>query len=229
MKRILLITGIIITCGVTVFSQMTTPVRIKAGEDLYQKLAREIYLYPSFKKGMVLFKDGHKNQADLNFNFLNGEMQFIDEKGDTLSLAEERTISDITIGKDSFFYDDGYLQLIAGNETVKLVRRQRIRIIDQQKVGAYDQPSSAGAITSYNTLPNQIRNFKLDVRQDVIMGKQTTYYIGDRYNRFFRVTKKNLLKNFPKKETELNNYLKGNNVDFENEVHLSKILEILKS
>lgn len=228
MKSNLSILFIMMACSATIFAQMSSPVRVKAGEDLYEKLAKEIYLYPAFNKGIILFKDGKMSQANFNYNMLNGEMQFIDAKGDTLSLANELTIKYVTIAEDSFFYGDGYLRLIAENESAKIAKKQVIKVIDKQKIGAYDQPSSAGSVTSYSSLSNELRNYKLDTRQDILLAKQTSFYLGDKYNNFFRYTKKNVFKNFPKKEKELNEYLKTNNVNFDKEEDLVRLLAVLK-
>jgi hypothetical protein len=229
MKSILSILFIMMVCNATLFAQMSSPVRVKAGEDLYEKLAKEIYLYPAFNKGIISFKDGKMSQANFNYNMLNGEMQFIDAKGDTLSLANEFTIKYVTIAEDSFFYGDGYLRLIAENESAKIAKKQVIKVIDKQKIGAYDQPSSAGAVTSYSSISNELRNYKLNTRQDVLLAKQTSFYIGDKYNNFFKATKKNVLKNFPKKQQELNEHFKNNNVNFDKEEDLTKLIAVLKN
>ncbi len=60
------------------------------------------------------------------------------------------------------------------------------------------------------------------------LAKQTSFYLGDKYNNFFRYTKKNVFKNFPKKEKELNEYLKTNNVNFDKEEDLVRLLAVLK-
>jgi hypothetical protein len=209
------------------YTQMTSPIRVKAGEDLYDKLASEIFLYPGFTRGIVQFRDGRMNQATLNYNMLIGEMQFINDKNDTLALANELTIKYITIAKDSFYFSGGYLQFISGNASAKLVKKQIIKIVDQEKIGAYDQPTSTGAITSYSSIAGDLKTFKLDVRQDVVLAKLTTYYFADKYNNFFKATKKNVLKYFPKKERELSDYVKSNNINFENENDLLKLLAFL--
>ena len=227
MKNVLFPVFIWMLCSFSILAQDSKPIRVKAGEDIYQKLAKEIYLYPQFTQGTIYFRNGNTNLAYFNYNRMNGEMQFITDKADTLSVANEATIKYINVAKDSFFYSDGYLQLVIGNNAAKLARKQVIKIIDQQKIGAYDQPTSAGAITSYSSLNNDLRFYKLDIKQDVILGQQTTYFFGDKYNNFFRANKRNLLKNFSKKEKELTNYLKENSVDFNKEEDLAKLIVLL--
>ncbi len=229
MKSILSVLFMMTICSATTLAQMSSPIRVKAGEDLYEKLAKEIYLYPSFTNGTIVFRDGKINQTNFNYNMLNGEIQFVADKGDTLSLANELTIKYVNIAKDTFFYSGGYLQLVSGNESAKVARKTLIKIVDHQKIGAYDQPVSAGSVTSYNSMSSELRSYKLDVRQDVILAKETILYIGDRYNNFFRATRKNVFRNFSKKENELNEYFKSHNVNFGKEQDLAELVAILKN
>jgi len=152
---------------------------------MIEVLAKRIYRYPVFTSGVIYFKDGNTPSALLNYNFLLGEMQFIAPKGDTLSIANEKTIKLITIKDDSFYYDKGYLELIMTGSVVKLVMKQKINVTGTQKIGAYDQPSAVSSISSYTTFSSGPRSYKLNVRQDVLLSKETSYYLGDKFNHFF--------------------------------------------
>src|SRR3990170_3843150 len=124
MKTIVLVfAGCLLVTGL--FAQQSNKILIKAGEDIASSLAKEVYLFPDFTTGVVVSKDGSTSKGLLNYNMLNEEMQFIAPKGDTLSLAEEHTIKFIALGKDSFFYDHAYLQLVASNPVVKLAVKHR--------------------------------------------------------------------------------------------------------
>ncbi len=78
---------------------------VKASQDIKEVLSPSArFRYPEFILGNVYFKDGTNSQAPLNLNSLNEEMQFINHKGDTLSIAIERTIKYLTINIDIFYY-----------------------------------------------------------------------------------------------------------------------------
>ncbi|HET9435110.1 MAG TPA: hypothetical protein VFO37_15195, partial [Chitinophagaceae bacterium] len=86
---------------------------IRAGTSVNESVStKDLYQYPQFVFGKVFFKPGDSAMAKLNYNRLFDEMQFIDFKGDTLSIANEATIRLIRINNDVFYYDNGYVQLI---------------------------------------------------------------------------------------------------------------------
>src|ERR1700733_8916449 len=176
MKYIISLSLLFLVLNQNSWAQGSKPIRVKAGEDIREVLTPEyLYRYPQFISGTVFFKNGTQSTAKLNYNIIISEIQFIDPKGDTLSLANEETINYITIGNDSFYYDKGYVEVIAGNVETKLARKQVIRM-DEQKIGGYDQPSSSSSVTSFNTLSMDSRYNKLTVRQDVVLSKAALYY-----------------------------------------------------
>src|SRR5436305_8078222 len=92
---------------------------VKAGEDIKESLPDSIkFLYPQFTSGLVYFKDGKISKAQLNYNLLVEEMQFIDNGNDT-AIANEATIKFIAIDTDAFYYDKAYLQTIMNTSSVK--------------------------------------------------------------------------------------------------------------
>jgi len=208
---VLLFAGCLLVTGLS--AQQTHKILIKAGDDIGIALAKEVYLFSDFTIGMVGLKDGSASKGLLNYNMLNEEMQFIATKGDTLSLAEEHTIKFVTVGVDSFFYDHGYLQLIASSAVVKLAVKQRLKVIDKQRIGAYNQPSPTGSIEAQNTYNSGAISHRLNVREDILMAKQTDYYLGDKYNHFVSANKKNLVKLFSKKQDEIEDFLRTKRID----------------
>ncbi len=60
------------------------------------------------------------------------------------------------------------------------------------------------------------------------MGKYRTLYIGDKYNHFLPVNKKNLQEIYAKREKEIAVYLKENNVNFFNEEDVQKLINYFK-
>ncbi|RYY88609.1 MAG: hypothetical protein EOO15_08430, partial [Chitinophagaceae bacterium] len=98
----------------------------------------DIFKYPEFAAGTVYFKNGAATNGKLNYSYLAGAVQFIDPKGDTLSLNDDDQIGLVTIGKDSFYYYKAYLQLI---ERVPdgggLYQKEFLRVANIRKVGLY--------------------------------------------------------------------------------------------
>jgi len=202
---------------------------VKAGDEIKDAVSADIkYRYPTFATGTVYFKDGTSSSALLDFNLLNEEMQFINPNGDTLSLANEATIKYITINNDSFYYAKGYLELVSANSFMKLAKKQRLKIGDVKRLGGYDQPSSTSAITSYSSLSVGNQVTKINQRADILLAKETTFYIGDNYNSFVASTKRNIIKMFPRKESEIDHFLNENKIRFNNQDDLIKLVTFLQ-
>ncbi|MEP6750019.1 MAG: hypothetical protein ABJB86_19930, partial [Bacteroidota bacterium] len=73
-----------------------------------------IYQFPMFTDGTVVLRNGIVYAAQLNYNVLGDEMQFINEKGDTLGIADPLTINFISLQDHKFYYEkDHYLQTIS--------------------------------------------------------------------------------------------------------------------
>jgi hypothetical protein len=230
MKPLLLLLFILIGCS-DLPAQDSTLVTIKAGNKVKDVLTpAEIFSYPQFTNGKVFFKDGTKAVAKMNYTRLTDQMLFIDPKGDTLELADEKTIRFITIDKDTIYYDEGYIRLIANNGVVKLGEKQLWVVADVQKIGTHNTPKSSVAITSLSTYSDEgtrAKSYDLVLNQDLIIRKETLYYLGDSYNRFARAGKKKLLLLFPKEQMSLENYLKENKVNFDKKEDLEKLVQFL--
>jgi hypothetical protein len=77
-----------ILLGVAAIAQHPKTYTVPAGVEVKEIVpANEIYQFPEFLQGLVIFKDGKSAPGKLNYNRLRAEIQFIDPKGDTLSLA----------------------------------------------------------------------------------------------------------------------------------------------
>ena len=113
MKLFFLLSAFVFLLNAIVSAQKRKTYIINPGVKATEAIPKdELFLYPGFTPGMVYFKSETHSPGLLNYNFLIAEMQFIDLKGDTLSLADENTIGYITINTDTFYYDNGYLKFI---------------------------------------------------------------------------------------------------------------------
>ena len=203
---------------------------VKAGTSVNESVSIAVlYQYPQFVYGKVFFKPGDSTAALLNYHKLLDEMQFIDVKGDTLSIVNAGLIKSIRINNDVFYYDEGYVKLLKDTNGIKLAAKQTIRVTRKNKIGGYDIANPTSAIESYGTLIDQKGIFNLVPREDLTLAKKTLYYFGDKYNQFIWATRKNLLRQFSKHSGTLNAYLKDNSVNFESREDMEKLLQFLAS
>ena len=203
--------------------------KVNPGEKVYDVIPKnDMYKYPEFRQAIVLLKDGTYGSAKVNYNSLFAEMQFIDPKGDTLSLADENNIISIAVKKDTFYYDNGYMELMAGYNKVKLARRRLIDFSNREKIGALDI-ANAGEIETYTTVSSRTYMKDLIAKEVLTFSERTIYFFGDRFNHFFLANKKNLLKMYAKQQTKISDYLKTNPVNFTDENDLERLVIFLQA
>jgi len=226
-NRLLAILGVMLCCySLNAQNEQWT---VKPGEDVDTTLPADVkFHYPKFTLGNVFFRDGSVSGALLDYDMLSGKMQFIAPKGDTLELANEATIKYIVINNDTFFYDKVYMQLVAGNTTAKLSKKEKLRVLDIKKAGGYGGVSSTSAIATVNTMRVNGQATSLTMQQEITFTKETSYYIGDAFNHFLPANKKNIIKLFGKKQNAIEQYLKDNKVEFNKEEDLKALISFLE-
>ncbi|HVG15322.1 MAG TPA: hypothetical protein VM935_10180, partial [Chitinophagaceae bacterium] len=146
-------------------AQDSTLVVVEPGQNLYHLVTPgKRYRFPKFTTGKIFFRDGSIiSNALLNYNFLNGELEFLTSKGDTLSIATDQmlNIKHVAIDSTSFYYDQGYLELVASSTMGRVLKRERYEVYKREKIGAYDQPTSTSSINTPGAFYN--RNGKADL------------------------------------------------------------------
>lgn len=202
---------------------------VKSGETYNEAIPPGVrYCYPQFVVGNVFYRDGTASSARLDYNYLLGEMQFIAANNDTLSLDNERTIKMITINNDTFYYSRVYVELLASQPLVKLAKSEKIKLGDTKKIGAYNQATSSSAITTVSSFYTNTGVSILSQRQDLVLYKETAFYIGDSYNNFLEASKKNVMKLFGRQNALIESYLKENNTRFNKEEDLNLLINYLQ-
>jgi len=190
-----------------------------------------VYYYPNFMSGESFFKDGTTAKGRLNYNILNEEVEFISARGDTMAIAKEQmlNIKYLKIDTTNFYYDHGYLRKLKENKEGKLAARQYWVVVKRQKIGGYGEPISSTAAIFSATFYHIFGTFtpNLVMQENITLAKKSVYYFGDQYNLFLPANKKNLLKLFPHKKNQLENYLKSNDVDFDKLEDIEKLFDIL--
>jgi len=229
--RSLLLLFIILISYTDLSAQDSTFVTIKTGQNVKDVLTTsDIYHYPKFINGKVFLRDGSMAVGKMNYNRLYGQMLFINPIGDTLALADEKNIKFIVIDKDTFYYDGGYLRLMANGGVVKLTEKQIWVLADIRKIGTHNRPTTTFAVTSFSSYTDgrdAAKSKDLIMNEDVVLRKETQYYFGDKYNLFVPASKKGLLQLFPKEQQEIDNYLKENKVNFNKRDDIEKLYQFL--
>lgn len=203
-------------------------IRVKGGEDIQKAIAMgDRYRYPTFQNGTVRFHSGKSISSLLNYNLLLGEIHFISPTKDTLALANENTIKEIKIANNLFYFspENGYLEIIAEGNSLKVAVKQIFRVAGVEKMGAYEQSSAVSSIKNYSVLSSTNGSIqKLEAKGDIVLSKEKLHFFIDQNNRFYKATKSTLFKIFPKHKREIETYIKENHIDFKDDNHLKKII-----
>ena len=223
---LLLFIGLLLAA--TLPAQNNNTLLVKAGTTIKESIPpAELYHFAAFRSGKIYFKDGKSAGGLMNYHRLLDELQFINSKGDTLAVDNEPTIELVVLDRDTFYYDGSYIKLLHTDGDAKLGVKQWLKLIDRQKTGGYNQPSTTSAITGFSSFDDGRRLYDLVVREDLILNREQQYYFGNKFNHFVPVNKKNIFDLYPKHEAALREYLKNEKVDFKKGADLQKLFAFL--
>jgi hypothetical protein len=186
---------------------------------------KEKYRYPEFISGKVIFKNGMNTEAKLNYNFLTKEMQYLHEK-DTLAIANETDILQVTIAGDTYLFDKDYLELI-NNGKIMVAVKQYFRLAEVQKRDSYGSAGSNSATDSYSSIQTEGRTYNLITNEDRIYHKISDFFLATSSSGFIPFTKKKVMQLFPKNRKAIDDYLKSNRVDFDSREDLIRFAKYL--
>lgn len=191
-----------------------------AGESLSEV---SYYLFPSFKVATVKFKNGGELVSQLNFNMLICQIQFIDPKGDTLNLAKLEDIDEIDFDSTSFFYNQGYYQVVSKSDIADLAILRKVSY-EPVKIGALGLRNHSGTGTEgYGSFLDNSTEKKLTLNEDVDITRQTTFFLLTANGEKTKANRSGFLKIFSKNNQLIKTYIKESKPDFNKENDL-KIL-----
>jgi hypothetical protein len=172
-----------------------------------------------------MFNNGNVNSGRFNYNILLGEMEFIQLR-DTLSINNKKDISLIAVALDTFFYDNGYIEMILGGP-VKVGYMQNFKLKEIQKKGAMGTINRSSSIDTYNSMSLTGNFYQLIPNEDWVFQKKEQYYFSTSARGFIQFNKKNVIKAFQQKEDAVKDYLKSNKIDFDSRKDLLKLADYL--
>jgi hypothetical protein len=203
-------------------------ITVKAGTKILNYFPiKTRYRYPDFSDGQLMFKNGKVNSGRFNYNILTGEMEFLQSR-DTLSIIDKKDIRFLVIAQDTFFYDNGYIEVISGGP-VKVGLMQNIKLKEIQRKGAFGTTNRNSSIDAYNSMSLTGNFYELIPNEDWVFQKTEKYFISASANGFVQFSKKNVIEAFPQKEDAVKAYLKSNKVDFNSRKDLFRLADYLRS
>jgi len=225
-RTFLLISLFFVQC--CLIAQEYQPITVRAGTNLRDYFpASQRYLYPDFTQGTVLFKNHMINPCLFNYNVLTNEIEFIRSK-DTLIFFTKKEIDLIAVARDTFYYKDGYLQLIlSGPLRVYLKRSMVIKNILKQ--GAMGTVNRSAASEAYDFVITSKISIDLKPVDDMVLQRKDEYFFSTSGNEYIPFTKKNILRALPLKGGDIRKFLNTNKIDFESQNDLLRLADLVST
>lgn len=196
---------------------------IPGGNEAWVNFMQEMYVYPSFEKGMVEYRNGQLFTPRMNYNRVLETIQFINDNNDTLVLANEDYIKVAVIGNDVYMFLPHCLKTVASHTTVALYKHEKLRIADIRRKGAFGIPNSASAIDSYNQVYTWMGSYQLNLNELLLLNKETTFYISGRNFDVVPASRKNVLQLFSKNDKQIRDFIDSKKTSFSNEKDLIEL------
>ncbi len=201
-----------------VYSQAAPLFKLRAHTDVTKATwwdTDSIYRFPDFQYGRVTFFTGFSpdKMIRLNYNLYFGQMDLINEKGDTVQIVPSKELKLIDVGGHIFFYDTrkGYIEILLQAPVALGVWT----ILRTEKMD-YVSGSIEGSVG-------------VDIRgrpsvYDRYYRKTDTYFFIDEKNKLYKAIKPFILKLFPSHKEDINEYLQQNSIDFNSEKDLVNLV-----
>jgi hypothetical protein len=220
MKKMLIIM-FLTACSVLNYAQtLQERKHIPGGNEAWVNLMKEMYVYPSFEKGIVEYRNGQLFNPRMNYNRVLETIQFINENNDTLALANEDYIKVVTIGSDVYMFLPHCLKTVASHTTVALYKHEKLRIADFRRKGAFGIPNGSSAIDSYNQVYTWMGSYQLNPNELLLLSKATTFYFSGRNFDVVPASRKNVLQLFSKNDKQIKEFIESKKTSFSNEKDL---------
>ena len=208
--------SILVFSHADVFAQTQKFYTIQPGGNLLDVVPKsDTYEFPQFEQGIVFLKSGVNSAAKLNYHLIFEEILFIDANGDTVTIANPEEVKHIYIGKDQFYYaENRFVKLDTTIGDVKLAVSGFFTTVNTKKIGAFGTNTEGAGISQGGFIAPDGRKMNLTPNVITTIAYRKALYIGNRFNHFVPVNRKNILSIYPEKENQLKQYLDGNKVNF---------------
>lgn len=159
---------------------------------------------------------GNKIKTKLNFNLLTEKMIF-DNNGTKLAIKNIQDIDTVFVANKKFLVKNDLFFEVIYNADFDLYVEHKGKLKEEGKKSGYGGTSRTASITSYSSINKDDRLNELDVPYGFKVENYNYYWLykQKKYKKFISV--KQLTKVYKTEKDFINNYIKKNKVDFNNE------------
>lgn len=211
----------------SLFFLLTISISLKAQETV--NLSH--YLFPDFQPGIVLMKNGVRNNVKLNYNAASEEMVF-DENGKILAIDEAvlPQVDTVFIADEKFIWmNNKFVKIIINEPEIDLFVEHKCRLIPPGKPAAYGGTSQTSSITSYSSIMSDGRVYNLKLPDDYKIIPYNVFWLNrnGKLQSFSNLGQ--LKKIYRDKKKLIGDYLKENEVKLSNEKSVSDAINYLEN
>jgi len=186
------------------------------------------YLFPEFTNGVVMMKAGAMKVALLNYNALTEEMIF-ENNGVRLAVALVESIDTIFISDRKFFPLNGKFVELLYHSKYDLYAEHKCNIKDPGKPAGYGTSSQTGATSTFSSFFSGNRVYDMKLPEAYEINPYTIYWLkkDDKLIKFVSI--RQLLKFFEDKSSQFKKFVKENDVSYDDQESLIKLVAFLES
>lgn len=218
MKRVLLLLALLIS-SMTLSAQQIRELR--EGEDQ----TKVLYKYPGFVAGQVILNNGTRTQGLLNYNLYTKTIQFKNNDGTVMDIADPSQVSYVDMVDRRFVWrGNKWFEILGdyGDMSITCISYLTAKN-EAHSAGDYGGQSIASGSHRVRNYDEATGQFVLSSNQLFVFEEHYEYYVV-RKNKFYRAnTIKSLEKPFAKNKAELREYVTSNKLNL-NELTDIKIL-----
>ena len=198
MKQSICLVSFILFSGF-LLAQTSTEIINVHGSDLDNFMAQSIHKFPVFTRAHVHLKNGEEAVGRFNYDYFLDNFMYINEKNDTVALANADDVDYVAFPVDSFFYDKKFYQWVASSNIATLAVRYTYKLARKDNVGAYGIATPTINVDSHSALLGASK-YQLEGDEQLTFEKTTTYFIRKTNGKFVTATLHNFDRIFPKKD-----------------------------
>lgn len=189
------------------------------------------YLFPEFTPGLILMKDGIRNDALLNYNSLTEEMIF-DSNGQkrALTINEIQLVDTVFIKDRKFVSLEGSIVELVYHLEWDLFVEHKCKVEEAGKPAGYGGTTETGAATSVSSLYTQGRVvYDLKLPDDYITKPYVIYWLQKKGELYKFINMRELKQLYNDQKSVYKKYLKLNRVQYQNQESIIQLIEYLEA
>lgn len=177
------------------------------------------YVFPEFQEGVVLMKNGVRNNVKLNYNAASEEVVF-EDNGNKLAIVDEilPQIDTVFIADEKFIRQNNkFVKIMIDNLSINLFVEHKCRVTPPGKPAAYGGTSQTSSSTSYSSIMSGGRMYDLELPDDYKVAPYNVFWINrnGKLQSFSNISQ--LKRIYRDKKKLIDDYLKKNDVKLTDE------------